>query len=154
MNQNRGFTVIEILFALIILGIAVSIVIISLSKVNDSQVLDRSTVLVASILEEARSKTLSAQESSQYGVHLEDSQIVFFRGTSYSPSDPDNVVTEINPRVGVRDVNLVGGGSDVIFDRLTGQTSQPGILEVYLRASTTMENIIIIHPTGIIEPAI
>ena len=154
MIKNSGFTIIETLFVLIILTLLVSIVFVSFRKLNDSKILDTSTLLATSILDEARSLTLSAKNTSQYGVHLEASKIVLFKGSSYSALATDNVVTTLNTQVAIRNIGLNGGGVDVIFDRLTGETSMAGTLELYLKASTTMSNTITVRSTGVIEPGL
>src|SRR3990167_5520967 len=131
--KSRGFTIIETLFAVAILVLITTIVVISWSKLNASQALEKSTASVASVLDEARSLTLSAVGDSRYGVNLQESQVVLFKGDIYSPSDPDNLVTELHSAVGIRNISLSGGGVSVVFKRLTGGTDQYGAVELYLR---------------------
>src|SRR3989344_2329202 len=123
MNQ-KGFTLLEILMAIAIATIVITIVVFSFSKLNSSQALERTGDLIASVLDEARSLTLSGSEDSQYGVHFEDDQIVLFKGTSYSPGSASNLVTDLNDFVEIGDIELSGGGDEVIFKRLTGYTDQ------------------------------
>ena len=149
--KEQGFTILEILFVVTVIAITVTIVTISFSKLNSSQALDRSATLVASVLDEARSLALSSKDASQYGVYLGDSETVLFKGVTYSPSDPLNVVNTLHSLVGIRDVTLSGGGTSVVFKRLTGNTDQTGSLEIFLKASTTTFRIITISATGIVE---
>lgn len=136
--KNKGLTILEILFAISIITIAVTIVIFSFSKLNSSQALDKSAILVVSILDEARSLTLSSKSNDQYGVYFEASRVVLFKGATYSPSDSSNVATELNSLVELRNFNFGGvGGTSVVFKRLTGGTDQPGSVKVYLKASPT-----------------
>ena len=149
--KHKGFTILEILVAISILALAVTIVAFSFSKLNSSQALDKSATLVTSILDEARSLTLSSKGDSQYGVYLEASQVVLFTGDTYSPSDITNVVTNLNPLVELRDITLSGGGTSVVFKRLTGNTAETGTVEIFLKASTTIFRTITISGTGIVE---
>ncbi len=149
--RNKGFTLLEILFAIAIITIAITIVTFSFSKLNSQQALDKSADLVVSTLNEARSLTLSSKGDSQYGVHLEASQVVLFVGSTYSSSAPTNVVTSINSLVGIKNITLVGGGADIIFKRLTGGTDQTGTLEVFLIANTGSFHTITISGTGVVE---
>ncbi|MDO8728805.1 MAG: prepilin-type N-terminal cleavage/methylation domain-containing protein [bacterium] len=152
MNRTRrGFTILEILIAISIMVLMITIVSFSFSKLNSSQTLDTSADLVVSILNETRSLTLSAVDDSQYGVNFEASQIVLFKGSIYLSADPSNVVTELNPQVGLRNVILNGGGTSVIFKRLTGNTVETGTVEIFLKASTTIFRTITISATGIVE---
>ena len=148
-RSERGFSLIEILVVITILAVVVTIIIISLSKLNSSQALDKGASLVVSVLDQARSLTLSAKDDSQYGVHFEDSGVVLFKGSVYSSSDPLNISTSIDGRVGIRNVSLAGGGSDVVFKRLTGSTDQAGTLELFLKASPTTIRTINVTITGV-----
>lgn len=147
----RGFSVIELLFAIAILSVAISIVVISFSKLNSSKALKQSASLITSVLNEARSLTLSSANGSQYGVHFESSQVVLFKGASFSPADPLNIPTEINPLVGIGDVELSGGGTNVVFRRLTGETAESGTIELFLKSSPETLLIITINAAGLAE---
>lgn len=150
-QTKHGFTVIETLVVVAIIALTVTIIAISFSKLNASQALDKSATLITSTLDEARSLTLSSKDDSQYGVYLEASRIVLFRGTTYSSSDPANVITNLHPLVGLRNITLSGGGTSVVFKRLTGDTLEAGTMEVFLNASPETFRTITISSTGIAE---
>lgn len=147
--KNKGFTFLEILFALSIIAIAITIVSFSFSKLNSQQTLDKSATLVVSVLDEARSLTLSSVGDSQYGVFLEASQLTLFKGSSYSSSDPSNVITELNTLVELKNINLAGGGASIVFKRLTGYTDEAGSLEIFLKNSPETLRTINISSTGV-----
>lgn len=149
--KNRGFTILEILIALSILTLVTTIVAFSFSKLNSSKALGGSANLVVSTLDEARSLTLSSADASQYGVHFEDSQIILFKGSTYSSSDPLNVAVELNSLVGLRNIILVGGGMNVIFKRLTGRTDESGTLQVFLKDNPGTFLSITISGSGLAE---
>jgi prepilin-type N-terminal cleavage/methylation domain-containing protein len=151
MEHEKGFTILEVLMGLVILVIATSIVLISLSKLNSSQVLEKNTSLVVSILDEARSLTLSSKDGLQYGVHFEPSSVTLFRGSTYSVSDPNNVVTSLDNRLEIEDITLTGDSSSVVFKRLSGGTDQSGSLEIFLKESPDNRRIISIVGTGVIN---
>jgi len=150
-SNKKGFTLIEILLVIVIMTIVSTIIITSLLKLNASQVLEKGASLVISVLDEAHSLTLSSKNDSQYGVHFEDSRVTLFKGSTYSSSNPNNISSEIDNRVGIRNVSLTGGGSDVVFKRLTGSTSQAGALELFLKSSTTIARTINISATGVVS---
>ena len=135
--------------AIAIATIVITIVVFSFSKLNSSQALERTGDLIASVLDEARSLTLSGSEDSQYGVHFEDDQIVLFKGTSYSSGSEDNVVTDLNDFVEIGDIELSGGGDDIIFKRLTGYTDEAGTIEVFVTATPENNLTITISETGL-----
>ena len=149
--KTRGVTVIELMMAIAIMTVIVAIVYLSFTKLNSSQALDKGTLLVTSVLDEARSKTLSSKNDAQYGVYFDDLKVVLFRGAVYSSSDPNNIETFLDRRIGIKDIALSGGGSSTVFARLTGKASKSGTLKVYLRSATTTTKTINISGTGIIS---
>lgn len=144
----KGFTLLEILFSIAILGILVTIVTFSFSKLNSQQELENSTDLVVTILNEARSLTLSSKNDSQYGVYLDTSKVVLFEGISYSPTDATNVTTVLNSLVGIRNISLINGGASIVFKRLTGDTNETGSFEIYLINKPETFNTVNISSTG------
>ena len=149
--KSRGLTIIEILVAVSIIALVVTIITVSFSRLNSSQALEKSADLVVSILNEARSLTLSSKGDSQYGVYFEDSQATLFKGAIYSPADPDNVITKPHALVEFGEITLSGGGTSIIFKRLTGNTDQTGTIKVFLKSSPVTFRIITISATGIVE---
>ena len=58
--MNKGYTLLELLIAIVIIAIAVTIVALSFSKLNKHSALDKSADLVVSVLNEARALTLAS----------------------------------------------------------------------------------------------
>lgn len=151
IDRKKGFTLLEILIALAIVSLMLTVIFFSLSKFNSYQALDKSADLVVSVLEEARSRTLSSVGASQYGVKLDEFEVTLFKGTTYAPADPDNMVTDLNTLVAIRDVVLAGSGTSVVFKRLTGSTDEVGTAQIYLKADPTIFRTITISSTGVVE---
>lgn len=150
-TTHKGFTLVEVLIAVALVGIAVAIVSISFSKINSNKALESNASLAASVLNEARGKTLSGEGAFQYGVYIGDGELVLFRGATYSPSDPNNVSTQLNSLLGVRNILISGGGRSVIFQKFTGATNQNGTFEIYLKSDATQYKTIRINSTGVVE---
>lgn len=148
---KRGFTLIEILGVVVIMTILLSIVLVSFSTLNKNQALDKTASYIASIIEEARGNTLFSKNDAQYGIKFDATQITMFKGASYSSGSPDNVVYDLNPLVSISNIALSGGGSEIVFDRLTGNTSQTGTLTLSLITATTTKAYISFSKTGIVE---
>jgi prepilin-type N-terminal cleavage/methylation domain-containing protein len=149
--MKRGFTLMEILGVVAIMTILMTIVLTSFSTLNKNQALDKSAKYIASIIEEARGNTLFSKNDSQYGIKFEASKVTMFKGASYSLSSPDNVVYDLNSLVTISNISLSGGGSELVFDRLTGNTSQTGTITVSLNSSSTSKAFITFSKTGIVE---
>ena len=147
----RGFTLIEILIVISIFAALAVIGITSLSSFRDTVELNALTEDSASLLIDARSRTLSSKEQSQYGVHFESDKMILFQGASFSSSDPLNEETAIPSSVEIVDILLTGGGVDIIFERLTGETMQNGTITVRLKSDISRTRTITIISTGVVR---
>ncbi len=146
--NNYGFTLLEILMVIAIMGILITIIISSFSILNKSQALEKSVRQGASIVSQARSLTLSSKEDSNYGVHFESSTLTLFKGSTYSALDGSNITTSLNNLVLITNIALTGGGSDVVFERLNGSINTPGTITYTLGSKTKS---LTISGTGLIE---
>lgn len=140
----------EVLIVIGIMGILLVISVSTFSLFNKTQALDKDADLVVESLEEARSQTLSSQNASQYGVHFSANKITIFSGTTYSSSNSSNRDFLLASTDTIFSTTLNGGGSDVIFNRLTGETSQYGTV-VISSPTTSRTRTVTIHKTGVIE---
>ncbi len=141
----------EIIVVLAVFAVAISAILNSFGQLNQNQVINKNTELVATVLREARSLTLASKGGNQYGVHLENSQAVLFQGSTYNPVATSNVLYLLNPLGNISVVTLVGGGSEIIFDRLTGDTSQNGTIRLSLIADPSSVRTITVSGTGLVE---
>jgi len=127
----RGFTLLETLIALgtlILIGTLAIVSFLNSRKVSD---LNASVQNVISILRLAQSKTLAGEDDSQWGVHLAPSEYILFRGSSY----PSATLTEsfkLPWDIEIANINLATGGSDVIFERVSGTTTNSGTFDLRL----------------------
>ena len=150
-NFKSAFSVFEILMVVAIMSILSTVVFSSLTTSRQTQILNSETEKAFSILTDARGKTLASIDSSQYGVHFATDSITLFKGSSYNSSDPENQETDLNPAVEIANICLDGGGANIIFNRLTGATSQSGTFSVRLEADTSKTKTIIVSASGLID---
>jgi len=150
-SLGKGFTFIEVLVAIAVIVALAAVVFSALARFNRVQTLNSATESVHASLSEARSLTLASKSSMVYGVHFDVGSTTLFQGTAYVPGDPDNKVLALSNTVTISDISLEGGGEDVVFDRLTGKTSQFGTVTLSLNADATKTRVITIDASGIIE---
>ena len=151
LNNQSGLTIIEIMIAVSVVVVLAALSFQVFNVFIKRQALDKDTQKIVSMLKEARSATLASRANSVYGVHFVATRTVMFKGTVFIESDSNNRELSLNPRVQITVTNLNGGGSDIIFDRLTGATDQYGSVTLSLVASTSITKIISIEETGIVE---
>ncbi len=150
-RNEQGFSLIEIIIVVALITMLSWGGIKVFRGMRDTQVLNKVTNDVESVLNEARSQTLSALNSSVYGVHLEADKITLFKGDIFSSSDTSNEETVLDSSIGLMDISLAGGGSDVVFSRLVGDTDNDGTVTVYLISDSSKYRVITIRSTGVIE---
>ena len=148
-NFTSGITFVEMILVIAIFAIVTVIAVGAFSKATGREALDKKTGVALSLLEQARNLTLSAKGASVYGVHFEATKAVLFSGSTYSASAASNVTESVSSPVQISSINLFGGGSDVLFNRLVGDTGQSGTVTLSLIASSTQAKTITIFATGL-----
>jgi len=141
----------EILVSIAILGMLSLIGLWYFSKATNAQALEKDKQGLVAILQEARSLALSSKNALQYGVHLEEFQTVLFKGSTYDSNDPDNKYQKFNRAIHLSAQSLNGGGIDIIFSRLTGETNNFGTITLSLINSPFSSVTITINNGGVIE---
>lgn len=148
-SMKGGFTLLELVIVVGILALLAGIILSSFSGFRNSKVLDTASEESLALLSEARGSTLAGKDSYQYGVHLAAGQMVLYRGAVYSSSDTNNKIVTLDGALEIVSITLTGGGSDVLFDRLTGKTSQPGAFVIRVKSNTAKARTITVNGTGI-----
>jgi Tfp pilus assembly protein PilW len=150
MNKG-GLTLLEILISVAVLVLIVSVITSIFLSFDKHQALERDVSKVISTLEKAKALTLFSREASQYGVHIEASQITLFKGSTYQVGASDNRLTGLHSKVSISGYTLNGGGDDIVFDRLTGETSQDGTITLMSKIDSSQTKTITIEKTGLVR---
>jgi len=150
---RRGISLIEIIIIISIIGILSAIITPNLSRFHNQQALKNTAEDIISLLDEARGSTISSKNLTTYGVRFLSDKAILFPGLSYTESvsnkqiDFDSVVQI--PETG--GVNLNGGGIDIVFDRLTGDTLGYGTILIQLVNDATLQKVISVNKIGVIS---
>lgn len=150
-QTQNGISLLEMLIAVSILGILLAVVISYFISFKNTQLLSTARDEVFSIVVKAKSETLSSKNSKAYGVHFENTKVVLFTGPTYIATATDNEAYIFNPKISLSSIVLSGGGSDMLFDRLTGFVTKNGSIVMSLVSDTTKQKSIMITKTGIIS---
>ena len=146
--MKKGISLLEIIIVAAVASILSAMALYSLSSYRDNELLRGDTERVLSLLSDARARTLASRGGSSYGVHLEDTKAVLFRGASYSAGAIDNEISLLNSGTRIYPISLEGGGSEVAFARLTGGTEHFGTITVVSRVNSSRSRIISISSGG------
>lgn len=147
----KGFTFIEIVIVLAIIFIILTITMVSLGNFKENQYLKNNVNESVSLINQARSRTLSSEDFSQYGIHFESNQIVLFKGTSYIVGDSNNIILSLSGFIEISMISLDGGGPDLVFQKLNGKTDQFGSVVFRVKNDFSKTKTIIIKITGLVE---
>lgn len=126
---ERGFTLVELLLVISIIGVLVGIGLISYQGFQKRTNLDVEVQRIISVLRSAQSEAISAKEGSNFGVHFSAETYYLYRGTSWEDPGKEVLETyETHVYIELFDINFVEdvGNDDVVFDKLTGTTPNAG----------------------------
>lgn len=153
MKYNKGVSFLELVLAIAIISIISAAAVPSFSGFRNRQSIKNTTEDIVSLLNEARTDTLSSISSTYYSVHLETTRAVLFTGGTFDTNAASNKVITYDAVVTVplASVLLNGGGYDVKFDRLTGDTSQYGTIQVNLISDSNSKKVITINKIGVVS---
>lgn len=139
----------ELLVIIAVASVLVAVVVAPLSSARQRKVLDLGADRIVGLLFEARENTLASKEGDRYGVHFESGKAVLFKGASYSAGASGNTEVVLDSALELVNISLAGGGADVVFDRLTGKTSQTGSVTLRVASNPGLQKVITIAQTGI-----
>ncbi|MBI2610234.1 hypothetical protein HYW53_03655 [Candidatus Giovannonibacteria bacterium] len=141
-------TLIENIFVILIVFALAAVIIASFMRLNENNALAEAHANILGLLSDARARTLASESNSSYGVHFEADRAVFFKGALYDSSDASNEIYLLPSVLTVSSISL-GGASDVIFARLSGNSSAAGTLTIQSVSDSSKSRTISIYATGI-----
>lgn len=126
----------EILIALSIITVLLTIALNTLINYRNAKKLDTTTDSIAAKIEEAKSNSISGKNGQSYGIAIASSSYTFWYGNTYSSSDPNNIVLTIADNLVL---NTTLSGYNMKFERITGLPSNTGSITITDKnnASTT-----------------
>src|SRR3989344_6196091 len=146
----KGFTLLETIVALAFFLVLASAAATPFLLSRKMAELNAAVEESISLLVLARTRTLSSEEASVYGVHFEEGNATLFKGSVFAEGAADNRRAVFGSSVEVASINLLGGGTDVVFSRLSGETTQSGTVLFRLKANAEKEKILRIERTGVV----
>ena len=143
----KGFSLFELTIAIAIMLFLAAGITGAFSIFRDSRELERTADEVLLTLREARARTLASDSDSQFGVFVDASRAVFFRGAIYTEGAVENEIHPFSARVEAHSITIPSG--TVVFDRLTGATSASGTIAFRLKNNPQKTRSIAVTLTGL-----
>ncbi len=106
------------------------------------------------MLNKAKSDSLNSLNSTNYGIHFESSELVYFIGSTYLSGDTTNEIINFEPGVitlPTGGINLNGGGNNIIFPRLIDDVVGYGNIIIEVIEKPILQKTITINKIGSIS---
>ena len=142
---------IEVLIVIVIVIIIIAITIFSYRFFERQTDLESEALNIEATIKLAQTKTLASEEATQYGVHFTANSYTLFKGAVYDPLDASNKAYQVSSRLEINNISLSGGGSDIIFNRISGATAQDGQIGIRIIAEPAKTQTIEISSTGQVQ---
>lgn len=153
INKNKGMNILELIVVISIIVLITTITIPNLSSFKKHQALKNTTADIISLINEARNSTISSKNSTTYGVHFTEDSAILFPGASFT-DNPENKQIDFDNTVMISEdsgINLHGGGDDLVFERITGNTTNYGTIVVQLVSDGSKVRTISVSSIGIVS---
>lgn len=142
----RGFTLIEILVVIAIVGILLSGAVASISTVRSENSLLTAADLIKTTIEKSRMSSLAKEDGFGYSVKILEDGVVWFLGKTYDSGEISN--KKISIPFGAKVLSAdIGGGDIILFNTLTGTTT-PGAIVVSSTSDPSRTRTIVINGSG------
>jgi len=154
-TKTKSFTLIELLIVIAILGILIvasASVFVFFQKRSQ---LNNDTEKIINILRLAQSKTLACEDLSRYGVYFDANaspqQYILFKGDNFAGRDLNFDKTyNLSSEVEFYDIDL-SGGSEVVFEKITGAANNPGSIPIRLIEDSAKTRTVYVEKSGYIS---
>ena len=152
-NFSLGLTIIELLTIVAILTILAAMSVPLFRIFQKGSDLTNTAEEIINVLRLTQNKTLASQETSQWGVYFSIStspqEYILFKGTDYSSRDPlYDQIHKVPEDVEIYEVDLIGGGKEVVFERVTGTTNYSGSISLRLKEDISKTRQAIVEQSG------
>lgn len=134
-KKRKAFTLLEIMLTIAIISIISAASAPVFQRLQVSNDLENSTYTVVQVLRQAKSFASASDQDSNWGLRLENNQIILFKGTSYALRDPAfDEVTALPLSL------TLSGLNEIIFQKQSGlpQTTGNIILSTQINESDTI----------------
>lgn len=140
----------ELLIVIAVMTVILSISFYFFSGVGKNDALEKDVAGLTSFIRDARLLSVTSKNSSAFGIHLENNRAVLFEGNVYVAGGPNEKIIEFSKYIYMSAHALNTAGSDIVFERLTGSTSDFGTVTLSLTDDSTSSTITILR-TGVIQ---
>lgn len=129
--MKKAFTLIEIVVVLAILGVAIGLFSLYGQTSQVRSDLNSQRDIFVSYLRLAQSDASSGKDSESHGIHLATDSYTVFTGDTYVEGESGNFTLTLPASLIFDNINLNGGGTDIIFISPFGETETYGTVDLF-----------------------
>jgi len=150
MKINKGFTLMELLVVIVIMTIILSLSFYFLGSFGKKDALEKDMAGLTSFIRNARLLSISSKDAMPFGIHLENSKAVLFEGNTYVAGGANEKIMAFSPQIYLYGYSLNLSNPDIVFARLSGNTSNFGTITLSLKDNSASTTITILK-TGVVQ---
>lgn len=148
--KQAGFTLIELVLVFLLIGIISAFLVpVLLDDFVESELKDAQYQIVDR-LRVAQANSMFGKGNSEWGVHFDTTSMTFFKGSTYNPVDPDNEVIAFGSTVSLSGISLNGGGDDLIYNKVYGDTDEYGTITI-LESNSGNTRTVTVNEVGMVD---
>lgn len=140
----------ELLMVIAVMTIIMGISFYFFSSLSKKEALEKNVDSLVSLIRNGRMLSIESKDAMPFGIHLEAGKAVLFEGNTYASGGANEKIFEFSNGVYLSGYSLDSGDSDIVFDRLTGGTSDFGTVTLSSKGNST-STVITILKTGVIQ---
>ncbi len=144
-RSHTGFTLVELLVSIFIIGLMLGISVVSFSNFLRHESVSSDAASLAAALREARSRTLGSIQGLSYGVKIDTDKFTLFPGPDFSASTAETPILFGTGVVASTSLSVV------LFQRVTGTAVASGTIDIRLSSDSSAKKTVVIQGTGLVS---
>lgn len=148
LHDKSGFSLIEILIVISVISIVLSITVVAGRNFSDSINLENTVKGIDMKIKLAKSRSISALNGTNHGVHFEADKIVVFEGDTFDALASTNEIFTFSDNIKINTPVGLIGGNNLVFNRLIGSTNNSGNISVEVINDPSKIKQIVINSNG------
>ncbi|MEK7635439.1 MAG: prepilin-type N-terminal cleavage/methylation domain-containing protein [Patescibacteria group bacterium] len=147
---SGGYTLMELIIVIVIMTIILAVSFYFIPQWGKKDALEKDVAGLSAFIRDAQMLSVTSKNAMPFGIHLQNDKVVLFEGSTYVAGGANEKVMAFSNKVYLYGYSLNGGGSDIIFTRLTGATANFGTITLSLKDNSASTTVTVLQ-TGIIQ---
>jgi len=154
--SKTGFTLIELLVIIGLIVIMAASIVAAFHYYGAKSDLSGTATRLVSLLRLAQNKTLASENEGPWGIHFDlvstPQKFTLFNGQSFATRDHNfDKDYKLSKGIQLSNINLAGGGNEIVFTKVYGTTQQIGQVSLWLTTDHSQTETIYIDGSGKVQ---